>query len=121
MDLPTPAKDQPQRRPPTWRAPDQGLRLMDSRGRASHNATGVFAGDPAIAGYRFRALKVPLRGAAGRRGRKGRHISLNWSQWPRARLGRRIKAAPAGDVFRLQPRRGQDTFGGPALVHGKYA
>jgi hypothetical protein len=31
------------RRPLTWGA-DQGLRLVDSRERASHNATGVFAG-----------------------------------------------------------------------------
>ena len=26
-------------RPLTWHAPDQGLRLVDSRGEASHNAT----------------------------------------------------------------------------------
>ena len=31
------------RRPLTWEA-DQGLRLVDSRGRVCHNATGVFAG-----------------------------------------------------------------------------
>jgi hypothetical protein len=32
------------RRPLTGRAPDQGLRQMDSRELASHTATGVFAG-----------------------------------------------------------------------------
>ena len=35
---------QPGRRPLTGREPDQGLRLVDSRGRASHTATGAFAG-----------------------------------------------------------------------------
>jgi hypothetical protein len=48
------------RRPLTWGA-DQGLRLVDSQGRANHKATGVFAAleNPAIASYRLRALKVP--------------------------------------------------------------
>jgi hypothetical protein len=46
-------------RPLTWWAPDQGLRLVDNRAMASHNATGVFAGNQAIAGYRLTAIKVP--------------------------------------------------------------
>jgi hypothetical protein len=59
------------RGPLTW-GEDQGLRLVDSREKASHNATGH--GDPAIASYRFRALKVPPGaprdepGTAARRG-----------------------------------------------------
>jgi hypothetical protein len=46
--------------PLTWR-PDQGLRLMDSREGASHSsATSRVLEKPAIASYRFRALKVPV-------------------------------------------------------------
>ena len=45
---------------PDLEGADQGLRLVDSREWASHNATmqQAFAGNPAIASYRFKALKV---------------------------------------------------------------
>jgi hypothetical protein len=51
------------RRPLTWRSQIRGCAWWIAGGGGGqpqcNNATGVFAGNPAIAGYRFRALKVP--------------------------------------------------------------
>jgi hypothetical protein len=61
--------------PLTWGA-DQGLRLVDSRGRASHNATGVFAGPGEPSDFQLslsglssavRSMRAPRETASDRR------------------------------------------------------